>query len=150
MVIMMKLKKQKTNIQLKKMEQTLIILKPDAVKRNLTGKILDIFLTKGLQIVDLKMLHPTKEHVAEHYGKFIDKPFYPRIEEFMTSGKVVVAVLEGYNAIAFLRKLIGATNPIDAKDGTVRQLFACCIEQNLIHASENLEEFLREHKIWFD
>jgi nucleoside-diphosphate kinase len=130
------------------MEQTLIILKPDAVKRNLTGKILDIFLSKGLKLVELQMIVPTKKHIQEHYGKFIGKVFYPRIEEFMTSGRVIVAILEGYNAIKFTRKLIGSTNPIDAELGTIRQLFASSLEENVIHASEFPEDVLRERKIW--
>ena len=132
------------------MEETLIILKPDAVRRNLTGKILDIFLSKGLKLVKLQMITPTKTHIQEHYGKFIGKIFYPRIEKFMTSGNVVVAVLEGYNAIKFTRKLIGATNPIDAEVGTIRQQFASSIEENVIHASEFPDDVYREQKIWLN
>jgi len=132
------------------MEKTLIILKPDAVRRNLTGKILDIFLSKGLRLVNLQMVTPTKTHIQEHYGKFIGKVFYPRIEKFMTSGNVVVAILEGYNAIKFTRKLIGSTNPIHAEIGTIRQQFASSIEENVIHASEFPDDVDREQKIWLN
>jgi len=131
------------------MEQTLIIIKPDGVRRNLTGKILSIFELKGLQLCDLSFTNLTDDQVKKHYNKFLEKDFFPRILRFMTSGPVVIAVFKGYNAIKYTRKLIGATNPIEDEPNTIRGMFATGIEENVIHASENMSEFVREHIIYF-
>ena len=130
------------------MEQTLIILKPDAVKRGLVGKILKIFEEKGIALIDLKMLRPNKSIIDQHYEKFMEEDFFPRIVKFMTSGQVVVCLLKGYNVISNVRTLIGATDPMKAQPGTIRERFASCIEENVIHASENKDEFKRECEIW--
>ena len=131
------------------MEQTLIIIKPDGVRRNLTGKILSIFESKGLRLCNLSFTNLTDNQVKKHYNKFLEKDFFPRILKFMTSGPVVIAVFEGYNAIKYTRKLIGATNPIEAEPNTIRGMFATGIEENVIHASENISEFNRERTIYF-
>ena len=131
------------------MEQTLIIIKPDGVRRNLTWKILSIFESKGLRLCNLSFANLTDNQVKKHYNKFLEKDFFPRILKFMTSGPVVIAVFEGYNAIKYTRKLIGATNPIEAETNTIRGMFATGIEQNVIHASENMNEFNRERTIYF-
>lgn len=129
---------------------TLIIIKPDGVKRGLVGKVLAFFEGKGYQLEDIKMVRPTREHITKHYAKFVEKEFFPRILNFMTSGNIVVATLKGYNCIENVRKLIGATDPSEAKPNTVRGMYANCIQENLIHASENKTEFVREWKIWFE
>jgi nucleoside-diphosphate kinase len=132
------------------MEQTLIIIKPDGVKRNLVGKILSFFEEKGIKLFALEMCTPEKRHIDAHYEKFVEKPFYQRILKFMKSGPVVTCILQGYNVIANVRKYIGATNPIEAEKGTIREMYASCMEENVIHASENKEEFMKEFNIWFD
>jgi len=130
------------------MENTLVIIKPDGVRRGLTGKILSIFESKGMTLTYMKLVTPTEYQIRAHYDKFVTKDFFPRILKFMTSGPVVVFIVNGYNAIAYTRKLIGSTNPIDNDYTTIRGMFATGIEENIIHASENITEFKKEYKIW--
>lgn len=131
------------------MERTLIILKPDAVRRNLIGTVLNIFTQHGLEIEEMIMLQPTKEHIAAHYSQHVSKAFYSRIEQFMTSNKIVICILRGYGAIRCARKLVGATNPMDAEPGTIRQMYASSYQENVVHASETFKDVVREIKIWF-
>ena len=131
------------------MENTLIIIKPDGVKRGLIGKIIGFFEERGIYIADMKMKTPSKENIKKHYSKFINEPFFKRISDFMTSGNVVICILKGYNIIESVRQLIGSTNPILANPNTIRGKYGHCIQENLIHASENSSEFEKEYKIWF-
>ena len=117
-------------------ERTLSIIKPDAVGNNVIGKILQRFEENDLKIVASKMIHLTKEKAEGFYDIHRDKPFFPNLIEFMTSGPVVVQVLEGENAVNKNREIMGATNPADAALGTIRKDFAKSIDENAAHGSD--------------
>ncbi|MDG1691846.1 MAG: nucleoside-diphosphate kinase [Alphaproteobacteria bacterium] len=118
------------------LERTFSIIKPDATKRNLTGKIIDRFESNGLRIVASKRIHMTREQAGEFYGVHKERPFYNDLVDFMISGPVVVQVLEGENAIAKNREVMGATNPADAEAGTIRADFAESVGENSVHGSD--------------
>lgn len=132
------------------MERTLIILKPDAVKRQLVGKILSMFEKKGINICDIKMIRPIQTHIDKHYEKFLKEDFFTRLVKYMTSGNVIVCVLKGYNVVSAVRKMIGATDPSKADPESIRGKYASSYQENLIHASDTTDEFNREYIIWFD
>ena len=117
-------------------ERTLSIIKPDAVGNNVIGKILQRFEENDLKIVASKMIHLTKEKAEGFYDIHRDKPFFPNLVDFMTSGPVVVQVLEGENAVNKNREIMGATNPADAALGTIRKDFAISIDENAAHGSD--------------
>jgi len=131
------------------MEQTLSIIKPDAVKKGVIGKILDRFESNGLRIAAIKKLQLTKEQAGEFYAVHKDRPFFGELVEFMTSGPVVVSVLEGENAVAKNRELMGATNPKEAAPGTIRADFAESIDANAVHGSDSLENAAIEIAFFF-
>ena len=130
-------------------EQTLSIIKPDATKRNLTGKINAKFEENGLKIVAQKMLKLSNDVAAKFYEVHKDRPFYQDLVNFMTSGVVVVQVLQGENAVAKNREIMGATNPAEAFEGTIRKEFAESIEANSVHGSDSLENAKKEIKFFF-
>ncbi len=132
------------------LERTFSIIKPDATRRNLTGKIIDMFETGGLRIVASKRIHMSKEQAQGFYAVHAERPFYNDLVEFMTSGPVVVQVLEGENAIARNREIMGATNPAEAAEGTIRKSFAENIEANSVHGSDALETAAEEIKFFFE
>ena len=117
-------------------ERTLSIIKPDAVGKNVIGKILQRFEENNLRIVASKMIHLTQEKAVGFYDIHRDKPFFPNLVEFMTSGPVIVQVLEGENAVNKNREIMGATNPADAAIGTIRKDFAKSIDENAAHGSD--------------
>lgn len=129
--------------------RTFSIIKPDATKRNLTGKINAIFEENGLRIVAQKRIHMTKDQAEGFYAVHKERPFFNDLVEFMISGPVVVQVLEGENAVAKNRELMGATNPKDAAEGTIRKLFAESIEANSVHGSDSEENAEIEIKFFF-
>ena len=131
------------------LERTLSIIKPDAVSRNLIGTILARFEKAGLQIVAAKMLHLSQEQAEGFYAEHRERGFFPDLVAFMTSGPVVVQVLEGENAIAANRELMGATNPSEAEPGTLRADFASSIERNAVHGSDSLASAEREVAYFF-
>jgi nucleoside-diphosphate kinase len=131
------------------MEQTLILLKPDTVERQLVGTILSRFEQKGLKIVAMRMLQFTPELSRRHYADHVDKPFYPNLEIYITSGSVVAAILEGPEAISVVRRMIGPTNGIEAPSGTIRGDFALSGQRNLVHASDSPAAAEREIAIFF-
>ncbi len=131
-------------------EQTLIIVKPDAVKRNLTGKILTRFERKGFQIVKLKMLNFTKDIAEVFYSEHKSKPFFGELVSFITSGRVVAAVIEANNAISITRLMIGTTKSFEAAPGSIRGDFGLGITDNIIHASDSKESFEKEVKVVFE
>jgi nucleoside-diphosphate kinase len=121
---------------MKTLERTLTIIKPDAVKRNAIGDIIEQFEKNGFRILAMKMLEITKHQAEQFYAVHAAKPFYHSLTEFMSSGPIVALALEKENAIAGLRELMGATNPANAKDGTIRKKWATSIEHNAIHGSD--------------
>lgn len=130
-------------------ERTFSILKPDAVRRNLTGKINAKFEEKGLRIVGQKRLQMTQDMAEKFYGIHKERPFFKDLVKFMTSGPVVVQVLEGDDAVALNRKIMGATNPANADAGTIRKEFAESIEANSVHGSDSLENAKNEIAFFF-
>ena len=131
------------------LERTFSIIKPDATKRNLTGKIIDRFESNGLRVVASKRLHISREQAEGFYAVHKERPFFGELVSFMISGPVVVQVLEGENAIAKNREIMGATNPADADEGTIRKDFAESIEANSVHGSDASETAAEEIKFFF-
>ena len=131
------------------MERTLILLKPDTVERQLVGTILNRFEQKGLKIVAMQMLQFTPELARKHYADHVDKPFYPGLEAYITSGPVVAAILEGIEAVAVVRRMIGPTNGSEAPSGTIRGDFSLSSQRNLVHASDSSAAAEREMAIFF-
>lgn len=131
------------------MENTLIIIKPDGVRRNLIGKILSRYEEKGMRIAAIKSLKPEPSLVEEHYEEHRGKDFYPELINYLSSDMVVALVLEGENAVKCARILNGATKFSDAQPGTIRGDFACSDRYNLVHASDSTESARREIILWF-
>lgn len=131
-------------------EYTFSIIKPDATKRNLIGQINAYIEKSGLKIVAQKMTILTKNQAEEFYGEHKERPFFESLINFMTSGPVVLQVLKGDNAIDKNRQVMGATNPANADDGTIRKDFALNIEENSVHGSDSLESAKREIAFFFN
>jgi len=130
-------------------ERTLSIIKPDATRRNLTGKINARFEERGLRIVAQRRLRLTREKAEQFYAIHRERPFFRDLVAFMTSGPVVVQVLEGENAVTLNRDIMGATNPANAAPGTIRKDFAESIEANSVHGSDSLENARTEIAFFF-
>lgn len=130
-------------------EQTLSIIKPDAVAKNNIGNIYSYFEKGGLRIVAAKMIHLSKQQAEEFYAVHKARPFYGDLVKFMTSGPVMVQVLEGENAIAKHREIMGATNPANAASGTVRKDFATSVEENAVHGSDGPDTAKAEIQFFF-
>ena len=131
------------------MEQTLSIIKPDAVQKGVIGKIIDRFESNGLRIAAMKKIKLSEEVAGGFYAEHRERPFFGDLVAFMTSGPVVVMVLEGENAIAKNRELMGATNPKEAEAGTIRADFAESIDANAVHGSDSEKSAAREIKYFF-
>lgn len=131
-------------------ERTLSIIKPDAVGGNHIGEIYSRFEKAGLKIVGAKMLHLDDEKAGGFYAEHKERPFYNDLKAFMTSGPVLVSVLEGENAIAKHREIMGATNPAEAAEGTIRKDFASSIDENAVHGSDSAESAKREIAYFFN
>lgn len=131
------------------MEKTLSIIKPDAVKKNVIGKIIDRFESNGLRITTIKKLSLSKSTAGKFYAIHKDRPFFNDLVEFMTSGPVVVMVLEGENAVRKNRELMGDTDPKKAAKGTIRADFADSIDANAVHGSDSLENAKNEIAFFF-
>ena len=130
-------------------EKTLSIIKPDAVERNLTDEIKKIFTKNNLSIKDSKKIHITKDEAAEFYKIHQSKPFYNELCSYLSSGPIIVIILEGKNAVSLNRKLMGATNPKDAEDNTIRKLYGISIDKNSVHGSDSLENAKKEIEFFF-
>lgn len=130
-------------------EQTLSIIKPDATRRNLTGKINALIEGAGLRIVAQKRLHLTQGQAEQFYAVHKERPFFGDLVKFMVSGPVVAQVLEGNNAVAHYREIMGATNPANAEPGTIRREFSESIEANSVHGSDSLENAKNEIAFFF-
>ena len=133
-----------------KIEQTLSIIKPDAVERNLTDKIKNIFTQNNLVIKDSKKIHITKDEAAEFYKVHQSKPFYNDLCAYLSSGPIVIMILEGNDAVALNRKLMGATNPKDAEENTIRKLFGISIDKNSVHGSDSFDNAKKEIDFFFN
>lgn len=131
------------------MERTLSIIKPDAVERNLVGQIIAMIEGSGLKVRALKKLLLSKEQAEEFYAVHKERPFFKDLTTFMSSGPIVVSVLEGPDAIESYRKLMGATNPVNADEGTIRKAFALDIEKNSVHGSDAKETACQEIGFFF-
>jgi nucleoside-diphosphate kinase len=130
-------------------EQTLSIIKPDGVEKNLIGEVYSRFEKAGLQIVAARMLHLTQEQAQGFYAVHKERPFYNDLVSYMTSGPVMVQVLEGESAIDKNREIMGATNPADAAPGTIRKDFAASIEENVVHGSDGPDTASQEIAFFF-
>ena len=130
-------------------EQTLSIIKPDAVERNLAEDIKKIFIKNNLKIKDNKKIHITKDEASEFYKVHQSKPFYNDLCAYLSSGPIVVMILEGENAVLANRKLMGATNPKDADENTIRKLYGISIDKNSVHGSDSIENAKKEIEFFF-
>ena len=130
-------------------EQTLSIIKPDAVERNLIENIKSIFTKNNLTIKEDKKIHITKEEAAEFYKVHQTKPFYDDLCSYLSSGPIVVMILEGKNAVLFNRELMGATDPKKAKENTIRKLYGLSIDKNSVHGSDSVDNAKKEIKFFF-
>ncbi|MCW2953467.1 MAG: Nucleoside-diphosphate kinase [Conexibacter sp.] len=131
------------------MDRTLILVKPDAFARGLTGEIISRFERKGLRIAALEQRTLTREIAEQHYAEHKERPFFGELVDFITSGPLVALVLEGDEAVKATRQLIGATNPLEAAPGSIRGDFAIEVGQNLVHGSDSNESAAREAKLFF-
>jgi nucleoside-diphosphate kinase len=131
------------------MERTYIMVKPDGVQRRLVGEIIRRFETRGLRLLGLKMLVPSRELAEAHYAVHRQRPFFSELVDFITSGPVVAMVWEGTDAIKLTRTMIGATKPIEALSGTIRGDFTTELQQNLVHGSDALDAAQYEIDLWF-
>ena len=130
-------------------ERTLSIIKPDAVERNLTQEIQNIFSKNNLKIVESKKIHITKEEAAEFYKVHQSKQFYSDLCSYLSSGPIVVMILEGENSVALNRKIMGATDPKNAEDNTIRKLYGLSIDKNSVHGSDSIENAKTEINFFF-
>ncbi len=131
------------------MERTLILLKPDCVQRRLIGRILARFEDKGLNVVAMRLMQVTPELSKKHYAEHVSKPFYPNLEQFITGGPIVAAILEGLEVIRVVREMLGATSGLKAQPGTIRGDFSSSRQMNLVHASDGPEAAAREIALYF-
>ena len=130
-------------------EQTLSIIKPDAVERNLSEEIKNIFIKNNLDIKESKKIHITKDEAAEFYKVHQSKPFYNDLCTYLSSGPIVVMILEGEDAVLKNRKIMGATNPKDAEPNTIRKLYGISIDKNSVHGSDSVENANLEINFFF-
>ena len=131
-------------------EQTLSIIKPDAVERNLIESIKSIFIKNNLTIKEDKKIHITKEEAAEFYKVHQSKPFYDDLCAYLSSGPIVVMILEGENAVVHHRKLMGATDPKNAEENTIRKLYGISIDKNSVHGSDSVDNAKKEINFFFN
>ncbi len=131
------------------MERTLVLLKPDTVRRGLVGHVLSRYEAKGLRIVAMEHRTITGELADQHYAEHVERDFYPPLREFATSGPLVALVLEGDEAIAVVRRLTGATDGRQAEPGTIRGDLSLSNRENLVHASDSADSAVREIALWF-
>jgi nucleoside-diphosphate kinase len=131
------------------MDRTLILVKPDAFERGLTGEVIARFERKGLRIAALKRMHVTRDLAEQHYAEHKEKPFFGDLVDFITGGPLVAMVVEGHEAVTAARQVIGATNPLDAAPGSIRGDYAVEVQTNLVHGSDSAESAAREVSLFF-
>ncbi|SCU96551.1 LANO_0E13784g1_1 [Lachancea nothofagi CBS 11611] len=130
-------------------ERTFIAIKPDGVQRGLISKIIGRFEDRGFKLVGIKLMTPTENLLKQHYSEHVDKPFFPKMLSFMTSGPVLATVWEGKDVIRQGRTILGATNPLNSAPGTIRGDFAIDMGRNVCHGSDSVESANREISLWF-
>lgn len=130
-------------------EKTLVLVKPDGVRKHICGEIISRFERKGLALHAVKMVNVSVELAKKHYGEHEGKPFFQSLIDFITSGPVLAMVIEGNNAVAAVRQINGATDPLKAAPGSIRGDFGACIDENIVHASDAPETAAREIGLWF-
>ncbi|QBI18665.1 nucleoside-diphosphate kinase [Egibacter rhizosphaerae] len=130
-------------------ERTLILVKPDAVRRGLTGEVIRRIEAKGFAITRLEQRHISRDIAEQHYAEHADKPFYAGLVDFITSGPLVAMIVEGEGAVAGMRQLMGATNPLEAAPGSIRGDYATSIGENLVHGSDSIDNGEREIGLFF-
>jgi nucleoside-diphosphate kinase len=130
-------------------QRTLVILKPDTVRRGLVGEVLSRFEARGLTMRAARLVHVDRDLAGEHYAEHAEKPFFGELVSFITGGPLVAMVLEGHEAVAAARQVIGATNPVEAAPGSIRGDFALEVTFNMVHGSDADESAEREIAIWF-
>lgn len=133
-----------------KMERTLSIIKPDAVERNLVDEIKNIFIKNNLKVKESKKIHITKDEASEFYKVHQSKPFYNDLCAYLSSGPIVVMILEGDSAVMLNRKLMGATNPKVAEENTIRKLYGISIDKNSVHGSDSIDNAKKEIEFFFN
>jgi nucleoside-diphosphate kinase len=131
------------------METTLVLIKPDAVRRNLIGEIVSRFERKGLTIRAMKLMKMSGELADKHYAEHVSKGFYPELKAFMTGGPLVALAVAGPDAVNLVRKMMGATKPADSAPGTIRGDYALVVTENLVHGSDSPDSAKRELGLWF-
>jgi nucleoside-diphosphate kinase len=131
------------------MEKTLIIVKPDGVRRGLVGEVIRRFEARGLRLANLSLINAPRSTVEEHYAEHKERPFFRDVVNYLTSGPIVVMAVEGLNAVKACRSMMGATNPSEAASGTIRGDFALSIDENVVHGSADPESAERELQVWF-
>lgn len=131
------------------MERSFVMVKPDGVQRGLIGEVISRFERRGLKLVAAKFMVVSRELAEQHYAELKERPFFPGLIQFITSGPVMAMVWEGPNAIATIRKTMGATNPANAEPGTIRADLACEVSNNIVHGSDGPETAVREIALWF-
>merc|ERR1712198_372742 len=130
-------------------ERTFIMIKPDGVQRGIVGKIIQRFEQKGFQLIAMKFMQASVEHLEKHYADLAKKPFFPGLVKYMASGPVVAMVWEGLNAVKTGRVMLGETNPADSKPGTIRGDFCIHVGRNICHGSDAVESANKEIALWF-
>ena len=131
------------------MERTLVLVKPDGVQRGLAGEVISRLERRGLKLVAMKLMQVEESLAKQHYGEHVDRPFFPGLVSFITSGPIVAMAWEGENAIGLARQTMGATNPVDSAPGTIRGDLAIDIGRNLVHGSDSPESAQRELGLFF-
>lgn len=131
------------------MERTLILLKPDTIQRRLAGQIISRFEDKGLNFVAMKLLRVTPELAKKHYAEHVEKGWYPTLEQFITGGPIIAAIVEGLEVIRVVRDMLGATSGLKAAPGTIRGDYSSSRQMNLVHASDGPEAAKREIELYF-
>lgn len=132
------------------MERTYIMIKPDGVQRGIVGDIISRFETKGYKLAGMKIRMATKDLLNDHYCDLVEKPFFPKLRDYMLSGPVCCMVWEGKEAVTTGRKMLGATNPLESDPGTIRGDFCLEVGRNICHGSDSVENAQREIGLWFD
>lgn len=131
------------------MERSFVMVKPDGVQRGLVGEVISRFERRGLKLVAAKFMTVSRELAEQHYAELKERPFFPGLIQFITAGPVMAMVWEGPNAVATIRKTMGATNPANAEPGTIRADLSCDVSNNIVHGSDSPENAAREIGLWF-